>query len=313
MTSDSSEPAENSGDEPEGLDGHTIEELNDYLDRDRTPSDESIDNSPGCQLALAALDRLRGLTRTILDRDALAEPECDDSWVASILANLTREVSAGRDIPITHDSPNARLSVSEGAVRGMIRAAGDSVGGIVTGRCRLEGDVTVLGEPIIVLVEANAFWADSLADAEEDVRRAVRAEIERHTDLNITAIDVTIEDASASLATTEQQMPDPETVSTDLTELVQSTPGVRIVYDAASTIGRVIDKVVDFVTGRESDTNPVVVKDPKSGTQVRVSIGVSGDESASAVCRRVHDAVAAYLEQQGDEATEISVKVSSIG
>lgn len=108
-------------------------------------------------------------------------------------------------------------------------------------------------------------------------------------------------------------MSDTETISTDLTELVQSTPGVRIVYDAASIIGRVIDKVVDLVTGRESDTNPVVVKEPKSGTEVRVSIGVSDDESAAEVCRRVHDAVAAYLEQQGDTATEISVKVSSIG
>jgi hypothetical protein len=39
---------------------------------------------------------------------------------------------------------------------------------------------------------------------------------------------------------------------------------------------------------------------------------VGEDESASEVCRRVHDAVAAYLEQQGDEASEISVKVSSI-
>ena len=108
-------------------------------------------------------------------------------------------------------------------------------------------------------------------------------------------------------------MPDTETISTDLTELVQTTPGVQIVYDAASTIGRVLEKVVDLVTGRESDTNPVFVKEPKSGTQVRVSIGVSYEESASEVCRRVHDAVAAYLEQQGDEATEISVKVSSIG
>jgi uncharacterized alkaline shock family protein YloU len=107
-------------------------------------------------------------------------------------------------------------------------------------------------------------------------------------------------------------MPDTETLSTDLTELVQSTPGVRIVYDAASTIGRVFDKVVDLVTGRESDTSPVVVKEPKGGTEVRVSIGVGEDESASEVCRRVHDAVAAYLEQQGDEASEISVKVSSI-
>jgi len=203
MNKYSGEPADSSGDEPEGLDGHTIEELNDYLDRDRTPSDESIDNSPGCQIALGTLERLRGLTRTLLDRDALAEPERDDSWVSSILAGLTREVHAGRDIPITHGSPNARLSVTEGAVRGMIRAAGDSVGGIVTGRSRLEGDVTVLGEPINVLVEANAFWVDRLADAEEEVRRAVRAELEHHTDLNIAAIDVTIEDASASLAPTE--------------------------------------------------------------------------------------------------------------
>ena len=203
MTNDPAAPADFSGDEPEGLDGHTIEQLNDYLDRDRTPSDESIDSSPGCQIALASLERLRGLTNTLLDRDALAEPERDDSWVSSIIANLTREVHAGRDIPITHVSPIARLSVSEGAVRGMIRAAGDSVGGVVTGRCRLEGDVTVLGEPIIVLVEANAFWADSLADAEEGVRRAVRAELERHIELNIATIDVTIEDATTSLAPTE--------------------------------------------------------------------------------------------------------------
>ncbi|GAB3143897.1 hypothetical protein [Marisediminicola antarctica] len=203
MSNDSAEHADFSGDEPEGLDGHTIEELNDYLDRDRTPSDDSIDNSPGSQIALAALERLRGLTRTLLDRDALAEPERDDNWVTSILANLTREVHAGRDIPITHGSSSARLSVTEGAVRGMIRAAGDSVGGIVTGRCRLEGDVAVLGEPINVLVDANAFWVDRLAEAEEDVRRAVRAELERHTELTIAAIDVTIEDASASLAPTE--------------------------------------------------------------------------------------------------------------
>ena len=57
----------------------------------------------------------------------------------------------------------------------------------------------------------------------------------------------------------------------------------------------------------------VVVTEPKGGTKVRVSIGVGDDESASEVCRRVHDAVAAYLEQQGEDASEISVKVSHIG
>lgn len=203
MNYDPAAPADFSGDEPEGLDGHTIEELNDYLARERTPRDESIEGSPGCQIALSSLERLRGLTDTILARDALAEPDIDESWVSSIIANLKREVHAGRDIPITHDSPLAKLSVTEGAVRGMIRAAGDSVGGIVTGRCRLEGDITVLGEPVVVLVQANAFWEDSLAEAEEDVRRAVRAELERHTELTIATIDVTIVDATASLAPTE--------------------------------------------------------------------------------------------------------------
>lgn len=108
-------------------------------------------------------------------------------------------------------------------------------------------------------------------------------------------------------------MTDTETVSTDLTEIVGSTPGVRVVYDAASTIGRVVDKVMSLVTGHEPDVNPIVVTEPKGGTRVRVSIGVGDDESATAVCRRVHDTVAEYLERQGDEAVEISVKVSSIG
>ena len=39
----------------EDLDGHTIEELSDYLDAGRTPVDASIEGSPGCRIALDAL------------------------------------------------------------------------------------------------------------------------------------------------------------------------------------------------------------------------------------------------------------------
>jgi len=192
--------ADYSGDEPEGLDGHTIEELNDYLDDDRTPARESIDNSPGCQIALAALERLRGLTLTLLDRDVLAEPARDDTWVSSILENLGREVHAGRDIPIRHDDTAARLTITEGAVRGLIRSAGDGVHGVVMGRCRLGGDVTELGEPVTVNVDAAVIWGHPLPDAADRVRRAVQAELRRHTELNLAAIDVTIHDVHAPRA-----------------------------------------------------------------------------------------------------------------
>lgn len=192
--SDDSDDADDWGDEPEGLDGHTIEELNDYLDADRTPAVPSIDESPGCQIALAALERLRALTLTLLDRDVLAEPVRDDTWVSSILENLSREVHAGRDIPLSHGDPAAKLTITEGAVRGLIRSAGDSVDGVVMGRCHLEGDVTLLDQPVRVNVDAAVLWGHRLPDAADRVRRAVQVELRRHTELNLARIDVRIHD-----------------------------------------------------------------------------------------------------------------------
>lgn len=45
----------------DNLDGHSIEELSDYLDSGRTPRNRSIEASPGCQSALQAMERLRDL------------------------------------------------------------------------------------------------------------------------------------------------------------------------------------------------------------------------------------------------------------
>ena len=41
--------------EPDDLDGHTIDELADYLDAGMQPADPSIDDSAACQNALAAI------------------------------------------------------------------------------------------------------------------------------------------------------------------------------------------------------------------------------------------------------------------
>ena len=46
--------------DPADLDGHTIDELGEYLDRGRIPFDPSIEASPGCQLALQSMERLHG-------------------------------------------------------------------------------------------------------------------------------------------------------------------------------------------------------------------------------------------------------------
>src|SRR5690606_10365468 len=71
MTDDDATPL---GLDPSDLDGHTIEELTDYLDAGREPANSSIDSSAGCVLALDALERLRALTPALMARDEAAEP-----------------------------------------------------------------------------------------------------------------------------------------------------------------------------------------------------------------------------------------------
>lgn len=186
------------GFEPADLDGHTIEQLSDYLAAGRQPFDPSIESSPGCQIALAAMMRLRSVSLSLLESEAVDEPARDDSWVAGILNSIGLEAQAGRSIPVQHPSGMASLSLTEGAVRGLVRAAGDSVTGVLIGRCTLQGDVTVPGSPITVLVDASVFWGEPIPTAAAKVREAIYAELLRHTELNIVAIDVTVHDVHLS-------------------------------------------------------------------------------------------------------------------
>lgn len=176
------------------LNGHTIEDLSEYLDRGRTPRDESIESSAECRLALAALERLQGASRSLLERDAERAPALGESWFAAIFANVAREVRAGRDIPLAHPDPRTDLSLTEGAVRALIRSVGDAVPGALIGRCRLDGDVTVPGEPITVSVSVSALGKTQLPALADRVRAAISDALSRHTELTVAAIDVTIDD-----------------------------------------------------------------------------------------------------------------------
>lgn len=180
--------------DPDLLDGHTVDELTDYLDAGMMPADPSIDDSPSCQNALAAIARLRSVSRDALDAAALDERPADDGWVSGILANISLEARSGRDIPLRASAPTMHGVITEGSVRALVRRAADDVDGILVGRCALEGDVTELETPIRVRITASVLWGHSIHDAVDRLRAAVIQELLEHTDLTVEGIDVEIRD-----------------------------------------------------------------------------------------------------------------------
>ncbi|MCK8476578.1 hypothetical protein [Microbacterium aurugineum] len=179
---------------PTDLDGHTLDELTDYLEAGRQPADRSIDESPGCQLALDALERLHGLGAELIAAETAAEPEVDESWVDRILSGIAIDARAGRRIPFASIDPDVDLGITEGAVRGLIRAAEKVVPGLLVGRCRLDGDVTTANAPIRVEIDASAMHGQSIPVVAERLRTEADRSLRAHTELNIVAIDIAIRD-----------------------------------------------------------------------------------------------------------------------
>ncbi|MHA7294376.1 hypothetical protein [Arthrobacter sp. HLT1-21] len=175
--------------------GRTIDELDEYLSNGRAPVNREIEQCPECQAALAALTRLRELTPTLLQRDMELHSDDDETWLDELFTTITIQARAGRTLTISSDDPDLTLTQTEGAVLSLIRAAGDAVNGALVGRCRLHGDLTTPDAEITVDVQMSVFWKDeylpSLADA---IRTEIRDTLDRHTELNITTIDITVVD-----------------------------------------------------------------------------------------------------------------------
>lgn len=180
--------------DPEDLDGHTLEELSDYLDAGRSPADPSIDGSPGCRIALESLERLRNLTPELLATDTAAEPDADESWVRGILAGITLDARAGRRIPLRASAPNADLGITEGAVRGLVRAAEHAVPGVLVGRCRLDGDVSERGAPVLIRTEVSVPYGVPIPGLVDRLRAEIAARLAAHTELNVSGIDIVVDD-----------------------------------------------------------------------------------------------------------------------
>ncbi|WP_248703654.1 hypothetical protein [Curtobacterium sp. MWU13-2055] len=180
--------------ELDDLDGHSIDELADYLDAGMQPPDPSIDGSPACQNALAAILRVRHASLGSLEAAARDEAPADESWIGGVLANISLESRSGRDVPLRAQSESERPVMTEGAIRSLIRRTGDGVPGVLVARCRLEGDVTELAAPIRVVVEVAIMSGPSIVATADLVRTGVAQALAEQTDLVVESIDVVVRD-----------------------------------------------------------------------------------------------------------------------
>ncbi|WP_435093657.1 Asp23/Gls24 family envelope stress response protein [Clavibacter michiganensis] len=171
--------------------------LADYLDRGRTPRIAAYEDDPETRNALRALEHMRDLGRELVQVEAEEQEAPGDDFFRGVLAHISRESRAGRDIPLSHPDPAVSLALTEGAVRTLVRQAGDEVPGVLVGRCTLDGDVTRAGEPVRVALTLSVVWGEPLPELAQRVRERVHAALLRHTELRVEAIDVTVVDVQA--------------------------------------------------------------------------------------------------------------------
>lgn len=170
------------------------ERLVDYLDAGRQPYDPEIEESPEATAQLAALERLRSMGARLFEADAAATPAPDPSWIAGVMDRVRLESRAGRQIPLSSIDDRSTLHITEGAVRALIREAGDGVEGAMVISCTIRGDVSVPGALVRVEVVVSGLFGRSLPTLADAVREAVSSRLSRQTELTIEGVDVTVDD-----------------------------------------------------------------------------------------------------------------------
>jgi hypothetical protein len=178
----------------------TLERLSDYLDAGRVPYDPVIEDDPENASQLATLERLRTLSGRVLADDASEVPPPDPSWFAGVMERVRLEARSGRDIPLGSPDERSTLHMTEGAVRGLIREAGDSVPGAVVISCSLSGDVTLPEVPVRVEVVISALRGEFVPAMADEVREAVADRLRLQTELKIEAIDIVVGDVHQVMA-----------------------------------------------------------------------------------------------------------------
>lgn len=174
--------------------GKTLDELSVYLDAGRRPYDPTVETCPECLNALDMLSRVGDLSRMLIADDAVHLPASGESWFERVLSSIRADLRPGRSIPLAHPDVRVAITVTEAAVKTLIRTAGDAVPGVVVGRASITGDVEQVGAPVQIHVTASVAFGVHIPEAARELRDAVERSIVQHTELALTAVDVTIDD-----------------------------------------------------------------------------------------------------------------------
>lgn len=178
----------------DGVDGISAERIVDYLDAGRRPYDPEIEGSPEAMAQLAALERLRAMGARLLEADAAASPAPDPSWITGVMDRVRLESRSGRQIPLSSIDDRSTLHITEGAVRSLIREAGDSIDGALVISCTIRGDVTVPQSPVRIDLVISGLFGTPLPALAEAVRDEVTFDLLRQTELVVESVDVTVDD-----------------------------------------------------------------------------------------------------------------------
>jgi hypothetical protein len=104
-----------------------------------------------------------------------------------------------------------------------------------------------------------------------------------------------------------------ESLQDRLTDLVLANSDVATLYSVRRADLEVTSRAVSAVIRGHDHLPMVLVSDTAAGTTAEVSVGVTGERSATAVCRDLYDSIAAELTRaRAVPPLNISVKISSI-
>lgn len=172
-----------------GGSGYTLEDLSAYLDSGREPRVAAIEDNPECRAVLDALGRMSAVSHQLVEEDAI---DLEPSWFDGVMAQVAREVKAGRDIPVD-DTDDTHVTITEGAVRAMLREAGDRIPGVIVERTRVFGDLDDPEAPLAAELRVSVAYGRRIRDTAELVRRAAADALSRHAERPVASVDVIVD------------------------------------------------------------------------------------------------------------------------